>query len=406
MNKDKSKILRVKSAILSADEGSSLKEIIDKDEDAFKGIRMLYATNASGAPIQVADPSKDLFSGIFSKSRLLAYSDSIRSEMESGKAGIYYIRRALFDTNLLSDLPKYFKGQDFSTKEKVQEIVSTIETEYNGSFDYCFPMLENLRLFTHENNPHPVNKVSSAIYFDHLLRGCLKPKIKEENLFEPYFEEAETVWMNFRASKDMWHLIDRRDLIYAVLLKTYHLCWSTSRISMDTALHSLVEYCLNHLGVVPFKELYFSWKIIIGFSLGHYGPAFDESPLKIPKAKSLSRIGALAWDLFIFRFSETLMTEEKGSRFYIPTVTTLDKKLLDTIIEYPAIAMISFPEFGYVETLFEDELAFQRCLDASMSTMQKKRILDSNRSIKGEKKLRHHISISISELEKKIGKLV
>jgi hypothetical protein len=54
---------------------------------------MVYATNTSREQIQVTDPAKDLFCSMFSKSRLLAYSDCITSEMKSGKACLYYIRR-------------------------------------------------------------------------------------------------------------------------------------------------------------------------------------------------------------------------------------------------------------------------------------------------------------------------
>jgi len=109
--------------------------------------------------------------------------------------------------------------------------------------------------------------------------------------------------------------------------------------------------------------------------------------------------------LFIFRFTETLLTEETGNNFYIPSVTTLDKGLLDTISSCPVKAMISFPELKYVETIFEDELQFQLCLDSSMSAKQKERILDISRGIKGAKKSRQYMSISISELEKSIKKL-
>lgn len=405
MNDSKDKILRVKTAILTADDSYSLKDIVDSEEHAFSGIRMLFSTEAAGTQLQVPESHSHIMRGIFSRSRLLAYSDSIRREMEVGTSVICFKRRALLDTNLLSDMPKYFYGSDFSTKEKVKETLDAIENVYSGGFDYCFPMLENLRQFTYDNNPHPVAKVSAAIYFDHKLRNSLKSQTKESEVFEPYFEQAENVWLNFRASKEMWSMIDRRDLIYAVLLKTYHLCWSKNIITIESALHELVEFCLDKFGVFPLKELYFSWKIVVGFSVGYFTPVFDESSLKSPKKDSISRIGALAWDLFIFRFSETLLTEEKGNAFYVPSVTTLDQGLLDTVSSCPVKAMISFPAIGYVETVFEDELLFQQCLNSSISYKQKLVIEESNRPIKGNKKLRHYTTLAIQDLEKLIKSL-
>ena len=406
MNHERDKVARVKEAILCADKNSSLKEIVDIDPLAFKGIRMLYSTNASGAILQVEGKARDVFTGIFSKDRLLAYSDSIRAEMESGNSTICYIQRALFDTNLISGLPKFFTGEELSTRSHISDILSVITTEYGGGFDYSFTMLENLRQFTSCNNPHPVHKVAAAIYFDHLIRGKIESHSDEDNIFEPYFEQSETKWSNFRVDKHMWRQVDRRDVIYAILLKTYHMCWTINQITIESALHDLIDYCLSELGIVPLKELYFCWKVIAGFSVGYFAPVFDEKPLKSPKKKSVDRISALAWDLFIFRFVETLLTEEKGNKFYIPIITTLDKGLLDTIAECPVRAMISFPEIGYVETIFEDELLFQQCLHTAMSVKQKEKILASDRSIKGEKKLRHYVSLSIYDLEKKINGLV
>lgn len=404
MNSQRDKISLVKKAILEANENSSLKDIVDSAESSFEGIRMLISTDSTGAQLQVDGSLRHIMSGIFSKSRLLAYSDSIRKEMETGTAIIGFKQRALLDTNFLSDLPKYFKGIDISTKENVQDILNAIEDSYDGGFDYCFPMLENLRQFTSENNPYPVNKVSAAIYLDHKLRGIMK-KPSNGDIFEPYFREAETLWLNFRSNKQMWELVDKRDLIYAVMLKTYHLCWTNDNITIESALYELVDYCIHRLGVLPLKELYFSWKIIIGHSIGCYTPVFDERSLRAPRKDSVRRLSALSWDLFIFRFSETLLTEETGNCFYIPSITTLDQGLLDTISSCPVKAMISFPKLNYVETIFEDELQFQQCLNSSLSSKQKAMISDSKRNIKGEINMRHYISMSISDLEKSIKKL-
>ncbi|WP_194441500.1 hypothetical protein [Pseudoalteromonas simplex] len=406
MDQNKNKITQVKEAILTAPENSSLKDIVDSDKKAFNGIRMLYSTNAAGAQLQIDESLEHLFTGVFSKKRLLAYSDSIRTEMEEGTSVICFKQRALFDTNLLSDLPKYFKGAEFSTRKKVEKVIEAVSEVYGGGFDYSFPMLENLREFTCANNPYPVAKVSAAIYFDNKLRGNLTSSSNQDDLFAPYIEQAESVWMSYRSNQHTWNMIDRRDLIYAVMLKTFQLCWTTNNITIEIALNNLIEYCLNELGVLPLKELYFAWKAVIGFSVGYFTPVFDEKLLKSPKSKSVDRIGALAWDLFIFRFTETLLTEEKENNFYIPSVTTLDKGLLSTIVSCPAKAMISFPDLKYVETIFEDELQFQQCLNSSMSAKQRDRITDPNRGIKGSKRLRHYMSVSIANLEKSINRLV
>ncbi|CAI3806161.1 hypothetical protein GLGCALEP_04113 [Pseudomonas sp. MM221] len=157
---------------------------------------------------------------------------------------------------------------------------------------------------------------------------------------------------------------------------------------------------------MPLKELYFAWKVIIGFSTGYTTPVFAEKALRAPHKKSIARISALAWDLFIFRFTETLLTEGTDNSFYIPYVTTLDQSLLDTIASCPLKAMISFPQLRHVETIFEDELHFQYCLDAAMSERQRTIMQEAGRGLKGNKRQRHHISRSIHELESAITKLL
>jgi hypothetical protein len=401
----RNKINKVKGAILSASENSSLQEIIDSEKDAFEGIRMLFATDAAGAELQVPLSHQDLFSGVFSKTRVLAYSNEIASEILEKESMICYQRRALFDTNLLSDLPKYFKGEDLTTRSKIEKILGVVEKEYSGGFDFAFPMLENLRAYTSVNNPYPVNKVAAAFYFDAKLQGAV---VKDfgNSIFEPYIKKSEDLWKAYRGREDMWHTIDRRDLVYVVMLKTYYLCWSSDKVTIEDSLRKLVDFCLDELGVLPLKELYFAWKVIIGFSVGYYTPVFDEKLLKKPKEKkSLERIGALAWDLFIFRFTESLLTQGEYNNFYVPTITTLDDGLLDTIHSCKVKAMISFPEVKYVETIFEDELYFQHCLDAAMTKKQKGILSDPKRNIKGNLRSRHSLSLTTHGLEKLINEL-
>lgn len=403
---NKEKVRRAKHAVLSAEESFSLQDIIGLDPVAFQGVRMLYSTSSSGTELQVKESDRHVLSGIFSKNNIFAYSDAIFNEMQYGTSAICYKRRVLLDTNFLSDLPRYFLGEELNTRDKVEDVLTIIKDEYCGGFDYGFSMLENLREFARDNNPHPVNKVAAAIYFDHLVRGEAKAWGSRIDVFEPYIAKAEAVWMNFRSSSDAWDMVDRRDLIYAVMLKTFHMCWSQNGLTIERALNSLVDYCLAVLGVVPLKELYFAWKAIVGFSVGYYTPVFDEADLKTPKKGSIGRIGALAWDLYMFRFSEMLLSEEKGNSFYIPSITTLDKGLLDTISACPVKAMISFDDFRFIETIFEDELLFQQCLESSLSISQYNMMMDGSRSLQGSRKPKHYMLASIAEIERYIKALI
>ena len=134
-------------------------------------------------------------------------------------------------------------------------------------------------------------------------------------------------------------------------------------------------------------------------------PIFDEAPLVTPGKHSLSRLSAVAWDLFLFRWCETLMTQMRDNSFYVPLITTLDKGLLDAIRSCPLRAVLMHDEGGLVEAMFDDEFDFQRTLDNSISDSALRRINDPERQIQGLTISRHALSSSIRETEDAISKL-
>ena len=171
----------------------------------------------------------------------------------------------------------------------------------------------------------------------------------------------------------MWHQVRRRDMVYTVMLLAFMEAWNGSQVA--DALRRMIKFCLDFLGTVPLKELYFGWKLLRGvhqpeFSLG----IFSEPSLKRPKSDSLARISAVAWDLFIFRWCETQMTEKpqfdlqlNAFNFYVPAVTTLDEGLLSAIRSCPLMALLVHDEGQVVESLFSDEFEFQVVFNEAMT---------------------------------------
>jgi hypothetical protein len=128
------------------------------------------------------------------------------------------------------------------------------------------------------------------------------------------------------------------------------------------------------------KEIYFSWKISKGFinPLDRLS-IFDEPEFKSPKKNSASRVSALAWDLFMFRWCETLMTETKGSTFFIPAITTFDNTFSQAFDLCSLRAIIFNEKYGLVDTVFDDEREFQIYFNDSLSEHQFARIQDPSR---------------------------
>ena len=399
-NLNREKFRRAKTAILNRDRRRSLAEIIAVDRDAFSGFRLLFASDFSGAPIQAALEKSGYVKSLFCGSGMLAFSDEIEAQMRLGSAEVQFGVRAVIDTNLLSDLPKFFAGDEISTRESVEAALEFVFENLGGHIDWTFAYLENLREVSKANNPWPFLKVAAAHHFD----KCGLSPISKEGLLE-YMPAADNQWRSWLSSDDCWRQIARRDLCYAVMLFSIRECWKGSTV--NAAMSNLVDFCLESFNMLPLKELYFGWKAITGIHEPSGRLAvFAERALCFPTKDSLKRISALAWDLFLFRWCETLMTELKGSTFYVPAVTTLDNALLATIKACPLRALLVDDTGEAVEAIFDDELEFQRCLDNSISDASRIRIDDPERKAKADRISGYELSQAILFLEEEIADMV
>ncbi|WP_013586771.1 hypothetical protein [Paraburkholderia phenoliruptrix] len=394
------KLRRAKTAILNQDRHQSLADIIATDREAFSGLRLLFASDVSGTPIQSSLEATGCASSLFCGKGMLAFSDEIEAQMRLGRAELLFGVRAILDTNLLSDLPKFFAGDAIRTREQVEASLQFVIQNLGGKIDWTFASLENLREAGKPNNPWPFLKVAAAHHFD---RHGISP-IHREGLLE-YVPAADDQWQAWMASDECWRQITRRDLFYAIMLFSVHECWKGSAV--DAAMSNLVDFCLESFNTLPLKELYFGWKAIKGIHepTGRLA-VFAERPLSSPTKDSLGRISALAWDLFLFRWCETLMTELKGSMFYVPAVTTLDADLLATIKACPLRAILMDDAGKAVEAIFDDELDFQRCLHDSISDSARIRIDDPERQAKSGSISRYSLSQAIYSLEAEVADMV
>jgi hypothetical protein len=394
------KIRRVKAAILASDASESFLDIVARDRQAFSGLRVLYASDVSGLPVQEQLERTGYVSSVLCGRGVLAFSDDIEAQMRRGAANVIFGVRALFDTNLLSNLPEFLMGEPFNSREQTEASLQFVDEQFDHHIDWTFASLENLREVTKPNNPWPFLKVAAAYHFSE--HGCVPVNKKE---LSAYIPKAEEQWRSWLASDICWRQIVRRDVCYAVTLFAVQQCWEGRAV--EVAMSNLVEFCLTSLGIMPLKELYFGWKAIQGVHSpnGHLA-VFSEKDIASPTKNSLFRISALAWDLFLFRWCETLMTELKGNLFFVPAVTTLDVNLLATIKACPLRAVLMDDAGKWVESLFDDELDFQKCLGRSISYDMLQKIYEPAREANVDNISRYQLSEVITSLEKEVGDAV
>lgn len=391
---------RAKTAILCGGANRSLQDIVYSDREAFSGLRLLYASDYSGAPVQQMLADSGYVASVFCGSGMLAFSDQVEIQMSKGQANIGFGVRAVFDTNLLSDLPRYFTGEDMPTRDRVEKILQFIDQHFQRSVDWSFASLENLREASKPNNPWPYLKVAAMRHFEICGLGPVSRSQLEEHI-----SASEEQWRDWLSSGECWRQLKRRDLFYAIMLFATLECWRNTPV--NTALARLVDFCLDSFDTVPLKELYFGWKALSGI----HNPAgrlsiFSEPALRSPSKNSLNRISALAWDLFLFRWCETLMTELKGNIFFVPAITTLDEGLLGAIKACPLRALLIHDDDAKVEAVFDDELEFQVCLREAISQETYGKINDPERQERSGKISRYHLSSTINTLEQEASKMV
>ncbi|MBC3877395.1 hypothetical protein H8K38_06220 [Undibacterium sp. FT79W] len=402
---------RAKMAIVSSRPEMPLNEIIGQDREAFSGIRMLYASDIAGTPLQSLIKSDDksvAVHNIFCGSGFLAFSDEIEHQMHASQAKITYPVRVLLDTNFLTDMPKLLRGEDFTTRESMIATLNCLSVNLNKSFDWTFAALENVREVVRAENPWPYQKVMAAKLFDssptieEAIELCAKePGLNSASLID----SAEEHWDVFLQNRETWKALSRRDVMYCVMLRTMLESWAGS--SVEQTLRVLIEFCLNSFKVLPLKELYFGWKAAQGFALPESRlKIFDEPALKSPKEKSIKRIGALAWDFFFFRWCETLLSEFKKESFFVPAVTSFDQGLLNAIEACPLRAVLINDEAQLIEAIFDDEYEFQICMNRAITPALHKIIIDPVRRSKKPNISRYKLSFEINRLETAIRSLI
>ncbi|WP_138487452.1 hypothetical protein [Stutzerimonas nosocomialis] len=395
------KMRRAKAAIVGRTADQSLASVISSDRGAFSGIRMLWSSETAGVPMQALGRSENPnvpLGSLFSGNGIQAFSDDIEQQMKQSNAVLEFAYFTLLDTNFLSELPRFFRGERNDHTEKVGDTLQFIDTQPGRGIDWTFASLENLREVVKSNNPWPYQKVAAAKLFDSMKDFQQVRSGRMVVAIEDHIPAAEKMWETFITSPHMWAAVKRRDVMYCVILRAILDCWSG--FSVDVGVSRLVDFCLDRFGFMPLKELYFGWKALSGLTkAGPTLPIFDEPALQSPNGDSINRISALAWDLFMFRWCETLMTEMKGNRFVIPAITTLDAGLLAAIQSCPLKAILIHDEAGLVEAIFEDERDFGECLQRAMSSETLARINDPVRRAKKKDVSRHELSLLIYNLE-------
>lgn len=402
------KISRARNAILEAVDADSFWDVIQRESGVFDGFRVLYASNAAGLFLQEQHQCSENLVPVFCKRYLLAWSDEISEVYRNGGTpDIAVASRPLVDTNLWSDLPRVLLDENFKSRDEAENVLNALCAYFGADkLDWTFGVLENMREACKPNNLYPLRKMAASLYY--LNHGMAK--IEGDGL-APYANQAKTGWHALLENDYMWHQVRRRDFIYLVVLKTFLTAWRG--LPLVEGLREVSRYCLDELGTLSLKELYFSWKIFLGFDDSSRAfKAFSEPCMKTPKAETIKRLNSLAWDLFLFRWCETLMSEAvqidrpNTFVFYVPAITTLDKPLLQVLRDCPLQAVLINYELQSVQTIFADEKKFWECFEEVLTPELESSINDEDRQSKAGQFPHQEVERHIAILEDEVKNLI
>ncbi|QER40858.1 hypothetical protein F2A31_14580 [Acinetobacter suaedae] len=317
------------------------------------------------------EKSAEIFVNFFgNRIPILLNADTVVTK-ENGIIG----QKVFFDTNFVSNLPKYFSSDRYKLKNdknneviRIEKIIEDVINKYNCSYDFNFIFFENMREYENDSF-HPIRKIAAMLVLKEVIDNK-NMEFRDIRFFddidkiEKYIGESKELWKSYLESEMMQVFKVNHILHYLVLLRFYTIYWRNPNQSDEDIFNGLVSFVKKNFKKIPIKSLYFCWKILKIYKSNLNSndfSMFTEKPLMSLKTKSLKRLHALSWDTYSYRFFETFSTEkfeDKPNFVYLPLLTSLDNNMVKTINNCPVKAIYYHPASLNVEMVFDDEKEF------------------------------------------------
>jgi len=402
------------NAILLHEPDDSFKNLIENNEELFKGFRLVYSTNNldtefSHTSLREIEEHCPTLKKYFYGTGILFYSDELYAATKrKGRIEIPIDYSLSLDSNTAEKFRVWENGGSLDKEEsRFEGLVRFIkEGEGQGfNFDYSFFIIENLLDSMKPENHRPFNTIRALKRFDHLEyeKGSFNirsPKFSE-SLEESGKRTIEALYA-FHSSDDIKGFLNRRKVLYLILLKAV-LLREQKALSLEKQLEMLVEYSLYALGAFAKTEIYFAWKLL---KHGKDLRFFD--PVNQLGKKSLHKIKGMAWDLFAVRYQETLASKSNIGDFYVPFFASFDNKFVELAQACPIRAVIIDDIDKRVMTIYIDEYDFMVDLNRSITTELNHRLQDPDEKINrmSKKPTEEELDIRAAELEQILESIV
>lgn len=354
----------------------SFSDLIDNNRDVFSGFKLIYSTNHlentfANTSLKEIEDACPVLKKYFYGTALLFFSDELYDKTwKEGRVELPIDYSLSLDSNAAERFRIWEDGKSLDASEKdFENLVRFIkEGADNGfNFDYSFFIIENYYDSMKPDNHRPFNTVRALKRFDHLVYNkeifsVTSPQFLETR--EKAGQRAIDTLYAFHSSSELKKFQQRRMLLYVVLLKAV-LLNQDKKLSLDSKLASLVDFCLIKLDKFPKTELYFAWKFM---KYGKKLRFFD--PVSQIGFKTKSKLKGMSWDIFALRYQETMASKSYKGEFFIPFFASFDNRFVELTQACPIRAVLIDEIEKNVITIQLDELEFQTELNSSITSEQ------------------------------------
>lgn len=408
------RVIRLQSAvnaILLHEPANSFRNLIENNEDLFKGFRLVYSTNNldsefSHSSLKEIEEHCPTLKKYFYGTGILFYSDELYAETKrQGRIEIPIDYSLSLDSNAAERFRIWENGGSLDKEEGRFEGLVCFIKEQGFNFDYSFFILENLIDSMRPENHRPFKTIRALKRFDHLEYEKESFNIRSPKFLETPEESGKRaieVLHAFHSSKEIKGFLNKRKGLYLILLKAV-LLREQKDLGLGKQLEILVEYSLDILGAFAKTEIYFAWKLL---KHGNDLRFFD--PVSQLGKKSLHRIKGMAWDLFAVRYQETLASKSNIGDFYVPFFASFDNRFVELAQACPIRAVLIDDVDRRVITIHLDEYEFMVDLNQFITTDLNRRLQDPDEKIKrmSERPTEEELDKRVTELEQKLESIV
>lgn len=402
-----SRFQHLTNAIMLHDPERNFSSLVDNHKQLFSGFKVVYSTSNlenefSNSSLTSIEKDCPVLKKFFYGTGLLYYTDDLYEKTkQSGKTEIPIDYSLSLDSNVAEKFRVWENGGSLGNQlGRFENLVRFIKEgkEEGFNFDYNFFIIENLIDSMKEGNHRPFNTIRALKRFDHLVYDKLTFDVNS-----PVFDEnremagrrAIDTLHTYHSSPEGFKFLNRRKGLYLILLKTVILNQDIN-LSLKDKMKILVEFSLDTLGKFAKNELYFSWKLL------KYGKElkFFSDPISQLTEKSIGKIRGMSWDLFAFRYQETLSSKDNLGEFYVPFFASFDNKFVDLAHACPIRCIVIDSRDKRVTTIHLDESEFQSDLSLSLNDELLRKLQDPEEKIK-----RLNYVISPEYLDSKVNTL-